>query len=469
MIVTSRKTTSHTKKKAKSLKNTQDPKSLKNITTWRTYTGLVLTFVTCIDTIVTVSSLPVISSHIDAVPLSLSTMLLGQSLFYFFQLYSTFVAERFARFSNGMTAYAMTLAATSMSTLVMATALREGSIFLFILTRLLNGLFRHTILLGAFAFHELPATCKSYDMKKFTTFSLIIAVLLGGFLGDYGPGPASTVDILAAVEFCTAIVVGVLSLTLVRKPKVFPAVQTVGAYKEWLFKQSYRDCIVFIPLCLTLFCASMGQCLYPFIDRRGFHLRYSIIGIHMAIVFFIQTTVAPLFLERYSGKNRLLIYISAVLLAFVSWVSNLISDNGIGFYLIVTLLCTDLSASLLEFSFTATALNSFRPSERVFAQKLARHIKQTIKQWSPVVLISSEQIFAERKDGTRIAMFPLAFGIVVFALTNRISLSLIATIVICVVLVSSPPVDDAKMWSDTIITIQSILRFPLTGNFGFAS
>ncbi|KAH9599659.1 hypothetical protein LSM04_005503 [Trypanosoma melophagium] len=455
MNATSRKTTLQANNGRKSPNSGQKQRSLEKSTTFQSYPCLALALVSCIDIIVALSSLPVITLHVDAIPLSLGTLLLGQSLYYFPQLWSTFMAERFARFSDGITAYAVTLFATSIGTFVMATALREGSLFLFLLTRLMNGLLRHTFLFGAFAVHELPTTCKSYDMQKFTKFSLIMAVIIGGFIGDYGPNPASTTEILAIVEFSAAIFVGVLSLTLVRKRKVFPAIKTVRAYKEWLLQHSYKEYIVFIPLCMTLFCASMCQCMYPFIDRRGFHLNYTIIGIHMGVVFFIQSTVTPFIITRYSGKNHLLIYISAVLLVLASWVSNLMADNGIGFYLIVTLLCTDVSATILELSFTSKALNSFLPSERVLAEKLARHIKQTIKQWSPAVLISVEQIFSGRKDGTRVAMFPLALGVITFVFTNKTSVSLIATIVTLVVLVGSPPVDDIKMWSDAMSVMQN--------------
>ncbi|EKF39319.1 retrotransposon hot spot (RHS) protein, putative [Trypanosoma cruzi marinkellei] len=207
----------------------------------------------CIDILVTASPFPIITLYTAAVPLSLWSLALAQALYFFPQLWSTLICDRFARRFNGITTYAATLVATAISSFITANALRTHSLFLYLLARFVNGLFRHVLSFGALAAREVPDASKGYDTKKNSIFSLMVAMLFGGVLGEYATDVATAIEILATMEFATAVTLLLLSFTCKHGTRSAPGGTSVEEYKNWLLRQPYR-CIsfLFLPLFVCL-------------------------------------------------------------------------------------------------------------------------------------------------------------------------------------------------------------------------
>ncbi|RNF13986.1 putative retrotransposon hot spot (RHS) protein [Trypanosoma conorhini] len=419
--------------------------------------GVVLNLATCIDTLANASALPIVTLHSAAVPLSLWSLAMAQALFFFPQLWSSLIADRFARRFNGITAYAATLLATAISILVTANALREHSLFLYLLARLMNGLFRHTSLFAALAIHELPDASKGCDARKLSRVSLIAAMVFGGALGDYVADVAAATDILAVMEFATALALMFLSFTCTFRSKAGNAVPTVKAYKNWLMKQSSHWIPAFAPSALSASYGSMIQCMYPFIDRNFFHLDYVYIGLHMAVLIAVQVFLAPFVVKRYGERNPWMIHICATFLFLGAWTSPWVTNNGLVLYLCMTLLLTDLPAAVLELMFSSAAEGDFKASEKGFAITLHRHVKQTLKQWSRILLVSVHTMLGNREDATRVATMPIAMGLVALIFTRQTSAALIVVPLAAWVLATSPPLDGEAIWTPFMSQLRSMI------------
>ncbi|ESL10997.1 hypothetical protein TRSC58_01262 [Trypanosoma rangeli SC58] len=430
------------KRRQRSFKRNKEAKYSEDAgTTWRSYMGFVLNLATCIDAVANASALPIVTLYSASVPLSLWSLTLDQALLFFPQLWSSLVAERFARRINGVTAYATTLLVTAISIFVRANALRDHSLSLYLLARLINGLFRHTVLFNALAVRELSGASKGYDAKKIVIVSLIVAMLFGGALGDYVSDVAFATNILASMEFTAALTLILLSFKCKFRSKTAAPVPTVKAYKDWLMKQSSHWIPAFAPSTLSASYGSMIQCMYPFIDRQVFHLDYVFIGLHLAVVIIVQAVLAPLVVKRYGKMNQWMIHVCAAFLSVGAWTSPWITDNGLAMYLCTTLFFTDFSAAVLELMLSSVAEDDFKASEKVFACTLHRHVKQAVKQWSRILLVSVHTVLSNREDAMRVATTPVAVGLVAFIFTRNTRVALVVVPLTAWALVASPPLD----------------------------
>ncbi|KEG13826.1 putative retrotransposon hot spot (RHS) protein [Trypanosoma grayi] len=465
MTVTSRRVSAMPQAgKTRSSKRVKAGTLTKSEGTHGSYAGLVLNLAACVDTLANFSLIPIVALQSEAIPLSRATLALAQSFVFFPQLWSTPIAERFARRVGGFAAYAATLLATAVSIFLSAMALREGSLYLFLAARIVNGLFRHIRIFGTLAMQELPLAAKGLDVKRVTTFSLPAAMIFGGALGDYGDGVASVSLLMAAIELAIAVLVGLLSFKVVRKSKTIPAVQTVNAYKKWLLRRRYHEFAVFIPVALTTLCASMNQCMYPFTDRRAFHLDFFVVGIHMAVVITTPIIFAPFLVKWCTDMTHLMIHASAVLLVVGASISPCVAENGIAFYFFTTWLLTDLPAAVLESALCPRVVDNFSVAEQPFAEKLLLHVRQTFKQWSAVLLVFMQAVFDNRSDVMRVATAPLALGVLVFTTTRRVTATMFTVVFVHCVLGWLSPADNNDTWNSIIALARSWLPLLLRGH-----
>ncbi|RNE99458.1 putative retrotransposon hot spot (RHS) protein [Trypanosoma rangeli] len=435
------KQTQSPKRRRRSFKRSKQAEFSEDAGAWRSYMGVVLSLATCIDTLANASAVPFVTLYSASIPLSLWSLTLDQALLFFPQLWSSLVADRFARRINGVTAYATTLLVTAISIFVRANALRDHSLFLYLFARLINGLFRHTVLFNALAVHELSGASKGYDAKKVVIFSLIVAMLFGGALGDYVADVAFATNILASMECAAALTLILLSFKCKCRSKTVAAVPTVNAYKNWLMKQSSHWIPAFAPSTLSASYGSMIQCMYPFIDRQIFHLDYVFIGLHLAVVIIVQAVLAPFVVKRYGKMNQWMIHVCAAFLSVGAWTSPWVTDNGLAMYFCTTLLFTDFSAAVLELMFSSVAEDGFKASEKAFASTLHRHVKQSVKQWSRIFLVSIHTMLSNREDATRVATMPIAVGLVAFIFTRHTRVALVVVPLTAWTLVASPPLN----------------------------
>ncbi|PWV13348.1 hypothetical protein C3747_44g165 [Trypanosoma cruzi] len=427
------------------------------------YMSLGLEIAKCIDILVTASPLPIITLYTAAVPLSLWSLALAQALYFFPQLWSTVICDRFARRFNGITTYTATLIATAISSFITANALRTHSLFLYLLARFVNGLFRHALSFSALAARELSDASKGYDTQKISIFSLMAAMLFGGVLGEYATDVAAAIEMLATMEFATAVTLMLLSFTCTRGTRTAPGATSVEEYKNWLLRQPYSCISFFVPTALCVSCASMSQCMYPFIDRQVFQLHYVFIGLHMAVVIAIEAIIAPVLIKRCGEMNQWMIHTCAAFLLFGSWLSPWVSDNGLLLYLGATMLFTDLPAAMLGVVFSSVAENGFKTSDRVFSSNLHRHVKQFCKQWSPILLIFVHSMLIDRQDATRVVLMPFSVGLVTIILTNQIKGALAAIFVSGWAIGTFSSLGDEGIWVTLISTIGLMMVGRSTG------
>lgn len=336
------------------------------------------------------------------------------------------MAERFATRFGGVTAYALSLLSNAGIFCLTTIALNQRSSFLYMLTRIMSGFLRHNILTSGLAARELSVVSKDHAMRKVVVFSNIAAMFLGGILGDHGPDIATITTMLALVEFVVAAVVGIISLTSAAKSDSPPAPRNVQAYKNWLLQppRPYRGLFAPIPSALVVACASMIQCMYPFTDRMVFELGYKMIGLHLAVVFGIQTLVAPAVVGRFGKNNSLLLCACTILLTLGTCINPWITTNGVVFYLIVTLFFTDVPAAVLELGLDAVAEQGLSSLNTPFTKELHRHWKQAAKQWSVTLLFCIDIMFSGREDATRLVTLPVAISLAVFLLTRHLTVTL---------------------------------------------
>ncbi|KAG8347198.1 hypothetical protein TRVL_01978 [Trypanosoma vivax] len=414
-------------------------------TRWERCAACTLNVVFIADAIVMSVNLPLVVMVSDTLALSFFYVLAAQLMFLIPQAVCTLWAERLAIRLGGVLTYSLTLLATSISLFISSVALRQRSFSLYLCSRLVGGVFRHTTTISAVATHQYPELWDAFDAKKFILHAFVFAALLGGVLGDYGPGIAGISEGLSLVEFTVSMAVGVVSLTVRHQPKTLPTVHTLTAYQNWLLKQSLSATRHFVPVVLTSAAALASQLMYPFVDRRVLHLSFSVVGLHLAVDLLMQILLVPVVVAHYGARLKSLCWHFTTLLIVGVWISPWTADYGVALYLFTTAFLTDLPVAVLQSALGEFAVSQFAPADGQHARRLQLHVRKLTRQWYNVFYVVAQSYLSIRVDENRLLSVPFALGAVAFMLTHRVLAAATATVLCFAVLVYLPPIDDRTL------------------------
>ncbi|CBH17564.1 hypothetical protein, conserved [Trypanosoma brucei gambiense DAL972] len=423
---------------------------------WETRSiALLLCAAGCADIVAMAALSPLIVMFTQTLSITVFETIIAQLLYLVPQIFSTFVAERFAIRFGGIVLYSLALFATSVSAFLSTAALHCKSVPMYLVSRTVAGLFRHSATVSAVVGHQYPEFSRCCDVKHFAPYFLGVAVILGGVLGDWWPNIAAISGVMALVEFITAVAVGVVAFIFARTPKTVPTAQRQSTLREWLLLQPGSKIAHLLPVALLGFCASIVQSLYPSVDRRVFNFSYLAVGAHMMVDTFMQIFVAPLVLRRYKGTPRVLVCLCSLLFFLSMWASSRFAKHGMGFYFVVSTLLTDLPAAVLQSAFTAYTTNSFKEAERELALKMQVCARKIMKQWQPVLFMVIQMLLPDEKNVNQLVGVPLALGVMMFVLSNRVDASMAAVAVGCAAFIIFSPIDDEEMMEN----LSSMLRW----------
>nr|CCC95233.1 unnamed protein product [Trypanosoma congolense IL3000] len=373
----------------------------------------------CVDIIATVSSSPLIVMFGEAMPLTVLSIVVSMLLFLIPQVFSSFLAERFAIRFGSILSLSLTLFATSVSTFLSVAALHYESCNLYYISRLLSGLFRHPTTIREVIDHQYPEISQYYDGKSTVPYVIAAAMVIGGVFGDTSLGIVAITGIMAVVEAFVATVVLIISFAVSDVPKIVPTVHKLSTLRGWLLRRPRDIAVLVFPLAALNCCVANVQLLYPSVDRRVFQLCYSAIGLHMSMDICLQVVIAPVILKWFSRGSRALVCFCAILLCVSMWVSPLIAKHGFRLYFVVTMFLTDIPAAVLQLAFSTFPTDTFSSTEKELAVKMQNYTKKVIKQWQPVFFMILQYQFPEHAGLTRVFGFPLALGIGIYGLTSR--------------------------------------------------